>query len=148
MYVFPQENTLESLINKYEAIVENIEMNDQGKMRARKEISTNKQMLIIATSSVMTSEEDYQFKEYFSKSNKEKLVGRLLIERFIGNSSYYYSYIESLPKEEHMQDYYHYSDSNKEELAKRSFIKYTWVDRKNDYENLIRKVPTNVNKIK
>jgi hypothetical protein len=138
------ENVLDNLINKYDATVENIEFDSEGRMLARKEISTNKQILIISTGSLMTSEEDYQFKEYFSRSDKEKLVGRLLIERFIGNSSYYHSYIESLPKLDEISDYYHYTDSHKEELSKRSFIKYNWLDRKNDYETLIRKVPTNV----
>jgi hypothetical protein len=137
-------NSLESLINKYEAIVENLIMNKEGELVATSEISTNKQILIIPTSRVISSEENYQFKEYFSRSNKEKLVGRLLIERFIGNASYYYEYIESLPKVNELTDYYHYSDANKEQLEKRSLLKYTWSDRRNEYETLIRKIPSNV----
>lgn len=137
-------NILNTLVNKYEAIVENVKIDDEGKMRATNEISTNKQMLIIPTVNVMSSEEEYQFKSYFSRSSKEKLVGRLLIERFIGNESYYHAFIEALPKPEEIQDYYHYSDNNKEEFNKRSLIKYNWADRKNEYETLFRKIPTNV----
>jgi hypothetical protein len=135
---------LESLINKYEAIVENLVQNSDGKMVATKEISTNKQILILPTSRIISSEENYQFKEYFSRSSKEKLVGRLLIERFIGNASYYYEYIDTLPKPSDLVDYYHYTDANKEEFEKRSLIKYTWSNRRNEYETLIRKIPSNV----
>jgi hypothetical protein len=113
-------------------------------MRAKKEITTNKQMLIIPTANVMSSEEEYQFKGYFSRTTQEKLVGRLLIEKFLGSESYYYSYIESLPKDNELLDYDHYTDSNKEEFNRRSLIKYTYVDRKNEYETLIRKIPSNV----
>jgi hypothetical protein len=113
-------------------------------MIAKKEISTNKQMLIIPTANVMSSEEKYELKNYFSRTNKEKLVGLLLINRFIGNESYYYSFIESLPKPEELDDYYHYSDSLKEEFTKRSIIKYNFADRRKDYETLIRKIPSNV----
>ena len=137
-------SSLDSLINKYEAIVENLEQNTEGKMVATKEISTNKQILILPTSRIISSEENYQFKEYFSRSSKEKLVGRLLIERFIGNASYYYEYIDTLPKPSDLVDYYHYTDANKQELDKRSLIKFTWSDRRNDYETLIRKIPSNV----
>jgi hypothetical protein len=134
---------LDSLVNKYEAIVENIELDPENRLIARKEISTNKQILIIPTSNVMSSEEEYQFKGYFSRSNKEKLVGRLLIERFLGNESYYFPFLESLAKPHQLIDYYHYSDKNKEELEKRSLIKYSWADRRNDYDTLIRRIPSN-----
>ena len=111
-------------------------------MISRKEISTNKQILIIPTANVMSSEEQYQFKDYFSKNAKEKLVGRLLIERFIGQESFYYYFIESLPKD--LEDYYHFNEKNMEEFNKRSLIKYNLPDRKVDYEALMRKIPTNV----
>jgi hypothetical protein len=68
-----------------------------------------------------------------------------LIERFIGNASYYYEFIESLPKSDDFTDYYHYTDENKEQFEKRSMVKYTWSDRRNEYETLIRKIPSNVN---
>lgn len=137
-------NPIESLVTKYDAIVENIVIDQENKMKATTEISTNTQLLIISTGSVMSSEEDYQFKEYFSRSKKEILVGRLLIERFLGNSSYYHSYIETLPKPEEIKDYHHYSETMKEEFNKRSIIKYDWEDRKSNYESLFRKIPTNV----
>jgi hypothetical protein len=139
-------SSIDALINKYEAIIENLAMHPDGRMTATHEISTNKQILILPTSRVMSSEENYQFKEYFSRSSKEKLVGRLLIERFIGNASYYYEFIETLPIAEELTDYYHYSDGNKEELEKRSLLKFSWSDRRNEYETLIRKIPSNVNK--
>ncbi len=142
--VLSSNSMLNSLVDKYEAIVENLEMNPSGELKASKEITTNRQIMIIPTAKVISSEENYQFKEYFSRSNKEKLVGRLLIERFIGNASYYYEYIESLPKPDQLEDYYHYSDANKEELEKRSIIKYTWADRRNEYDTLITKIPSNV----
>ena len=97
MSTISTNSMLDSLVNKYEAIVENLVMASKGIMAATREISTNKQILIIPTSRIISSEENYQFKEYFSRSSKEKLVGRLLIERFIGNASYYYEFIESLP---------------------------------------------------
>jgi hypothetical protein len=111
-------------------------------MIAKKEISTNKQIIIIPTANTMSSEEKYQFKEYFSKNSKQKLIGRLLIERFIGQESYYFDYIESLPKD--LEDYYHYTEGNKEQLNKRSLINFTFNDRKADYEALMSKIPTNV----
>jgi hypothetical protein len=144
MSVLSTSSILNTLVDKYEAIVENVDIDQDGSMRSTKEISTNRQMLIIPTANVMSSEENYQFKEYFSRSNRDKLVGRLLIERFVGNESYYHSYIETLPKPEDLQDFYHYSDNSKEEFEKRSLIKYNWADRRGDYETLIRRIPTNV----
>ncbi len=135
---------LDTLVKKYEAIVEGIEMDNDNNMIAKTEIFTNKQILIIPSSNIMSSEEEYQFKGYFSKNNKEKLVGRLLIERFIGNESYYYNYIEYLPKLEDLNDYYHYTDKHKEEFNRRSLIRYNWQDRKSEYEALVRKIPSNV----
>ena len=137
--------SLQSFTEKYEAIVENLHLDSLGNMIATKEISTNRQILILPTSRVISSEENYQFKEYFSRSSKEKLVGRLLIERFIANASYYYEYIDSLPKPSELVDYYHYQESAKEALEKKSLIRYNWSDRRNDYETLIRKIPSNVN---
>ena len=137
-------SAIDLLVNKYEAIVENIVLDSSGKMTATKEISTNKQILILPTSKVISSEENYQFKEYFSRSNKERLVGRLLIERFIGDASYYYEYINTLEKPSELMDYYSYSEESREQLEKRSLIKYSWTDRRNEYETLIRKIPSNV----
>lgn len=144
MSIISTSPSIQTFTDKYEAIVENLELDSYGNMIATKEISTNKQILILPTSRVISSEENYQFKEYFSRSTKEKLVGRLLIERFIGNASYYYEYIDSLPKPTDLVDYYHYQESAKEAFEKRSLIKYSWPDRRNDYETLIRKIPSNV----
>jgi hypothetical protein len=92
----------------------------------------------------MSSEEKYKFSDYFGKSNKDMLVGRLLIERFIGTESFYFKFIESLPKPEELQDWYHYSDLNREEFNRRNLIKYNFVDRKGEYEALFKGIPENV----
>ena len=113
-------------------------------MIATKEISTNKQLLIIPTTNIMSSEEDYQFKNYFSKNSKEKLIGRLLIEKFVANDSYFSAFIESLPKIEDLSDLHHYSESQKTEFEKRSLISYNLIDRRLEYDNLVRKIPLNV----
>jgi hypothetical protein len=108
-------------------------------MIAKREITTNKQILIIPSRNVMTSEATYQFKEFFSKNNKEKLVGRLLIEKFIGNESYFFEFIENLKKPEQLLDYYHYTQGNRNNFQKRSLIQYKFADRKIDYDSLISK---------
>ena len=137
---------IEKLINKYDSILEDISINEaNGELRAKKEINTNKQILIIPTRNIMSSEENYQFVEYFSRNVKEKLVGRLLIERFIGNESYFYEYIENLPKPYDLYDFYHYSEADKEELNRRNLVKYSFKDRKADFNTLITKIPSNVN---
>ena len=131
---------LETLSKKYDAIIDNIDIvnqNGQDIMIARKEITTNKQILIIPSRNVMTSEANYQFKEFFSKNNKEKLVGRLLIERFIGNESYFYDFIENLKKPENLLDYFHYTSNNKNNFQRRSLIQYKFSDRKIEYDGLI-----------
>lgn len=138
-------NHLHNITEKYQAIVENIREDENGDLRATREISTNSQIFIISTANIMSSEEEYQFKDFFSKNDKEKLAGRLLIERFLGNNSYYYEYLNSLPKPNELEDYYHFTEYNKEELKKRSLISYNWNDRKEEYEALNRKIPTNVN---
>jgi len=136
---------IEKLINKYDSILEDISINeDNGELKAKKEINTNKQILIIPTRNIMSSEEKYQFEEYFSRSVKEKLVGRLLIERFIGNESYFYEFIENLPKPYELIDFYHYSENDKVELNKRNLINYNFKDRKADFDALITKIPSNV----
>jgi hypothetical protein len=85
----------------------------------------------------MTSEANYQFKEFFSKNNKEKLVGRLLIEKFIGNESYFYDFIENLKKPENLLDIHHYTQNNKVNFLRRSLIQYRFPDRKSEYDSLI-----------
>jgi hypothetical protein len=135
---------LKTLVDKYEAIVENIEIDSEGGLHAIREINTNTQILIIPTANVMSSEEKYQFSDYFNKNSKEKLVGRLLIERFIGTESFYYKFIESLPQSDKLEDWYHFSESNREEFNKRSLVKYTFTDRKADFDALMTKVPPNV----
>jgi len=115
-------------------------------MISLKEISTNKQLLIIPTTNIMSSEEDYQFKNYFSKNSKEKLIGRLLIEKFVASDSYFNVFIDSLPKIEELTDMYHYNQKHTEELKKRSLISFTLKDRREEYDNLVRKIPLNVNK--
>lgn len=119
-------------------------------MVAVREISTNKQLLIIPTTNIMSSEEDYQFKNYFSKNSKEKLIGRLLIEKFVAGDSYFNVFIESLPKIEDLTDMYHYSQNHKDELEKRSLVSFTLKNRRLEYDELVRKIPLNVrfNKIK
>jgi len=113
-------------------------------MVAVREISTNKQLLIIPTTNIMSSEEDYQFKNYFSKNSKEKLIGRLLIEKFVSGDSYFNVFIESLPKIEELTDMYHYSQNHKDEFEKRSLVSFTLKDRRLEYDNLVRKIPLNV----
>ncbi len=136
---------IEKLINKYDSILEDISINESnGELRAKKEINTNKQILIIPTRNIMSSEEKYQFEEYFSRSTKEKLVGRLLIERFIGNESYFYEFIENLPKPTELIDYYHYFELDISEFNLRNLINYNFQDRKADFNALITKIPSNV----
>ena len=113
-------------------------------MMSLKEISTNKQLLIIPTTNIMSSEEDYQFKNYFSKNSKEKLIGRLLIEKFVASDSYFNVFIDSLPKIEELTDMYHYNEGHTDELKKRSLISFTLIDRREEYDNLVRKIPLNV----
>ncbi len=92
----------------------------------------------------MSSEEDYQFKNYFSKDSKEKLIGRLLIEKFVAGDSYFSVFIESLPKIDELSDMHHYSQNHKNELEKRSLVSFTLKDRRVEYDNLVRKIPLNV----
>lgn len=136
---------MSQIITKYEAIANDVDFDQNDVMYAIKEISTNKQLLIIPTTNIMSSEEDYQFKNYFSKNSKEKLIGRLLIEKFVANDSYFNIFIESLPKIEELTDMYHYNGAHKDELQKRSLVSFTLKDRRTEYENLVRKIPLNVN---
>lgn len=91
----------------------------------------------------MTSEVDYQFKEFFSKNNREKLVGRLLIEKFIGNESYFYDFIENLKRPENLLDFHHFTQNNKVNFLRRSLIQYKFPDRKSEYDSLISKSKVN-----
>jgi hypothetical protein len=117
-------------------------------MISLKEISTNKQLLIIPTTNIMSSEEDYQFKNYFSKNSREKLIGRLLIEKFVASDSYFSVFIDSLPKIEDLGDVYHYNQKHTDELKKRSIVSFELKDRREEYDNLVRKIPLNVCKLK
>jgi hypothetical protein len=135
---------LKTLIDTYEAIIENVEINDDNSLKAIREINTSTQLLIIPTANVMSSEEKYKFSDYFNKDSKEMLVGRLLIERFIGTESFYFKFIESLPQPEELIDYYHYSADNIEEFNRRNLVKYSFIDRKGNFEALMKKVPAGV----
>ena len=139
-----RNNLLKTLIDTYEAIIENVEIDEQGSLKAIREINTSTQLLIIPTANVMSSEEKYKFSDYFNKNSKEMLVGRLLIERFIGTESFYFKFIESLPQPEELIDYYHYNELNIDEFNRRNLVKYSFVDRKADYESLVARVPAGV----
>lgn len=133
------------VFSKYDAITENLDLTGELSssdytIKAYKEISSNKQILIIPTVHTISSNEDYQFKEYFSRTSKEMLIGRILIERFIGSESFFAEYIGSLPSS--FNDYYHMDEAHKSELHKRSINKHVFEDRKEAYESLIRKIPS------
>ena len=138
-------SNFEKLILKYEGVLEDIYIEEAtGHLKAKTEIDTNKQIVIIPTRNIMSSEEKYQFQEYFLRSPKETLIGRLLIERFIGNESFFFEFIEQLPKLEELMDYYQYSQQNIDFLNIRNLVKYNFIDRKSEYEALITKIPSNV----
>lgn len=133
--------TLKEMISKYEIIIENLDLSENHEnIISSREITYNKQILIIPTAYTISSNENYQFKEYFSKNTKESLIGRLLVEKFIGEESYFNEFISSLPKLHH--DFYHFSEKEKEEFLKRSLNSHNFNLRKENYENLIKKIPS------
>lgn len=141
-YTFSSKiKTLKEMISKYEIIIENLDLSENNEnIISSREITFNKQILIIPTAYTISSNENYQFKEYFSKNKKELLIGRLLVEKFIGEESYFYEFISSLPKLHH--DFYHFSEKEKEEFFKRSLNSHNFILRKENYENLIKKIPS------
>ena len=58
-------------------------------------------------------EHDYFLKDYFNANERTKLIGKLLVERMLGESSEYYHYINSLPQPDLINDYHHFSIEEK-----------------------------------
>ena len=147
--IFPsslvQSKDLDKLIKSYDLITDKI-IYDKEKdiIKATTEIQTNEQILIIPVTKVISSVEPYQFEEFFSKNQKEKLIGRLLIEKFIGQNSTQYNFIESLPSSTELTDYYHFSEDDQKEFIKRVYhSSNSFENRKEQYESLIKKIPSN-----
>jgi len=131
---------INNLISKYEILIENLDLSEKNeKIISSREISYNKQILIIPTAYTISSNENYQFKNYFSRNTKEMLIGRLLVEKFIGEESFFFEFISSLPK---IHDFYHFSEKEKEEFFKRSLNSHNFSSRKENFENLIKKIPS------
>lgn len=149
---FKNSENLKLISSKYDIVIENIKFDNNNQdqqntitnnyITANKEITINDQILIIPTINTISSTEDYQFKEYFSRSSKEMLIGRLLIERFIGKDSFFNDFLNTFPGPQEINDYYHYSDYHKLELNKRSINKHSFENRKDNYESLITKIPS------
>lgn len=140
-------NTLNIISSKYDIILENIDTSESnynkdqiGEIKAFKEITSNKQILIIPTMNSISSEEKYNFKEYFSKSTKDMLIGRLLVERFVGEESFFSDYLNSLPTT--FSDYYHFDEKEQEEFQRRSLNVHSFENRRSNFDNLIRKIPS------
>ncbi len=138
-----QKENLSKIINKFEAIIDNVDLDkDQTKLYTSKEVSFNKQLFIIPIANTISSVEEYQFKEYFSRSNKDMLIGRLLVERFLGEESLFNDVITSLDGNYSINDYFTYDDKEIAELSKRSLNKHVFENRKANYENLLKKIPS------
>ena len=137
--------SLDDLTKTYDLITEKIKYDkENNQIKSTAEIQTNEQILIIPLTKVISSAEPYQFEEFFNRNQREKLIGRLLIEKFIGQNSTQHQYIESLPSPGELTDYYHYSEENIKELNRRVyFTKGTFENRKEQYESLIKKIPSN-----
>ena len=136
--------SLDDLTKTYDLITEKIKYDkENNQIKSTAEIQTNEQILIIPLTKVISSAEPYQFEEFFNRNQREKLIGRLLIEKFIGQNSTQHQYIESLPSPGELTDYYHYSEENIKELNRRVyFTKGTFENRKEQYESLIKKIPS------
>ena len=65
--------------------------------------------------------EDYPFKEYFNLSTKDTLIGRLIIEKILGNESMLSTWIESLPNSNELNDLYHFSAADLQDFLSRSY---------------------------
>lgn len=139
---------MNKVVSTFKAILENIDQNEssytesQGKkLISSEEITVNKQMLIIPTTNTISSEENFQFEEYFNRSAKERLIGRLLLEKTLDKDSVFYDFISSLPKE--FNDYYHFSSNHIDDFDKRSLNKHSFENRQESFDTLVRKIPSN-----
>lgn len=138
-------NQMNSLISKYKLIVDGIDLSSGGdKLLAKDEITVNQQMIIIPTSNTISSTEKYQFEEYFNKSQRERLIGRLLLEKTLGSKSFFYEYVNTFPSISKCLDYNHFNDNYIEELNKRSINNHEFKNIKQEFESLLRKIPSNV----
>ena len=139
---------LNKIVTTYKAIVENIDLREASYNQSQKddllsndEITVNKQILIIPTVNIISSEENYQFEEYFSRTTREKLIGRILLEKTLGKDSTFHEFIMTLPKD--FDDFNHFNAAHKEQVEKRMFVSFNNEDKKELYETLVRKIPSN-----
>ena len=118
-----------------------------NKIRALKEIEEGDEIMNIPIQNVISSEEHYEYKEYFNDNSKQKLIGRLLVECLLENKSLYYEYIKSLPQDDELKDYNHLSEKNQKESEKRIFSFNNQTDiieqRKKEFEKLQQKISSN-----
>lgn len=89
--------------------------------------------------------EDYPFKEYFNISTKDTLIGRLIIEKILGNESSFYPWLESLPKPFEMKDLYHFSSSELQDFLNRSYEEFIYLkSRKEKFFKIRKNIPLDV----
>lgn len=147
--VLSLETNFNEIKKHYEIITDNIRYDpNANSIKSISDIQTNQQIAIIPLNRVMSSSEPYQFEEFFNRNHKEKLIGRLLIEKFIGVNSTYYHFIKSLPSSEDLTDYNHFTESQIKEFNNRIFINnnnYTKQNQqlKNEYQQILQKIPSN-----
>lgn len=137
-------NQMNSLINKYKLIVDGIDLSSGDRLIAKDEITVNQQIIIIPTSNTISSVEKYQFEEYFNKSQRERLIGRLLLEKTLGSKSYFYEFVNTFSVNNKCLNYNHFNDSQKDELTKRSINSHEFKNVNQEFETLLRKIPSNV----
>ena len=147
--VLSLETNFNEIKTHYEIITDNIKYDpNTNSIKSISDIQTHQQIAIIPLNKVMSSSEPYQFEEFFNKNYKEQLIGRLLIEKFIGVNSTYYYFIKSLPSSEDLTDYNHFTESHIKEFNNRIFINNNnYINQnqqlKNEYQQILQKIPSN-----
>ena len=125
-------------------ILGNVELESQ-KFKASRDLYRKELIFSIPLNNTLHPLEDYPFKEYFNLSSKDTLIGRLIIEKILGNESSLYFWMESLPKPNEMNDLYHFSSIELQDFLSRSYEEFTNLkNRKEKYLKIRKNLPQEV----
>lgn len=125
-------------------ILGNIELSNSGFVALR-DLYKKDLIFSIPLNNTLHPLEDYPFKEYFNISTKDTLIGRIIIEKVLGNESFLYPWIESLPEPSDLKDLFHFSTSELQDFLSRSYEEFAYLKvRKEKYLKIRKNMPLEV----
>jgi hypothetical protein len=122
----------------------NVELRSDNKFYITRDVYQGDIILSIPLSLTIHSLEDFIYKEYFNITEKQTLIGRLLIEKTLGEESSFYPWVTNMHGANEMEDFYHLSEAELKQLNRRSFEEFSLSERRQAFVKLRRNIPSEI----